>query len=94
MNQATAANGRADIEAFNHALADATRGMDNAAMLALWTDDGVSLLPATKSIEGKPAIGAFVNAVTSSLHRGSSVWPSLQYHGCNIETRFRIGVAR
>ena len=42
-----------EIDAFNRALAAATRSMDNAALLALWDDDGISLLPSTKPIVGK-----------------------------------------
>ena len=57
----------AGIEAFNHKLEDATRRMDNAATLALWTEDGISLLPSTKPIIGKPAIAAFFQSVTASL---------------------------
>jgi ketosteroid isomerase-like protein len=56
---------RAEIETFNRALDSATRAMNNAAVLALWEDDGVSLLPQTKPIVGKPAIRAFVEEVTS-----------------------------
>lgn len=55
------------IDTFNRALADATRHMDNAATIALWDDDGVSLLPSTKPIAGKPAIAKFMNDVTASL---------------------------
>lgn len=33
----------AGIEAFNRALIDATTRMDNAAALALWEEDGISL---------------------------------------------------
>jgi len=55
------------IDDFNRAFADATRHMDNAATLALWEEDGVSLLPSTKPITGKPAITKFMNSVTSSL---------------------------
>jgi uncharacterized protein (TIGR02246 family) len=54
-----------EIEAFNRALDDATRRMDNAATLALWDDDGVSLLPSTKPIAGKAQIARFLNDVTS-----------------------------
>lgn len=56
-----------DIDAFNAALANATRRMDNAATLALWDDDGVSLLPSTAPISGKPAIAKFMTDVMSSL---------------------------
>ncbi len=56
-----------DIDAFNNSFASATRAMDNVATLALWDDDGVSLLPATKPIVGKPAIAKFLTAVMASL---------------------------
>src|SRR6476659_3710650 len=38
--------------------------LDNAAVLALWEDDGTSLLPSTKPIVGKRQIGAFLDRVT------------------------------
>jgi uncharacterized protein (TIGR02246 family) len=56
---------RAEIDAFNRALDDATRHMDNAATLALWDDDGVSLLPAAPPIVGKKAIASFLEDVTA-----------------------------
>jgi ketosteroid isomerase-like protein len=55
------------IEAFNHAFFDATRHMDTQATLALWDDDGVSLLPSTKPIQGKAAITQFMHDVMASL---------------------------
>jgi ketosteroid isomerase-like protein len=60
-------DGRAGVEAFNRAFADATRHMDNAATLALWDDDGVSLLPSTAPIVGKPAIAKFMGDVMASI---------------------------
>ena len=56
---------RAGVDAFNQALDDATRRMDTAAALALWEDDGVSLLPGTPPLVGKPAIRAFFDGVTA-----------------------------
>ena len=56
---------------FNQKLADATRHMDNAATLALWADDGVSLLPDASPLLGKPAIAAFMDRVTASLKGGN-----------------------
>ena len=55
------------IDAFNHAFADATRHMDTQATLALWDDDGVSLLPSTNPIVGKAAITKFLNDVMASI---------------------------
>jgi uncharacterized protein (TIGR02246 family) len=57
----------ASIESFNQAWADATRHMDNAAALALWEADGVSLLPSTPPIVGKPAIAKFLDEVTKQV---------------------------
>lgn len=59
--------GRAGILRFNQRLEDATRRMDNTATLALWAEDGVSLLPGTIPLIGKPAIAAFLHQVTASL---------------------------
>ena len=58
---------RAGVESFNRALGDATRRMDNAALSALWEEDGVSLLPSTKPIVGRTAIAKFISDVTASI---------------------------
>jgi len=61
------ADGRAEIEAFNRAISDQTRRMDTAASLAMWEDEGVSLLPETEPLVGKRAIAAFLEKVTAGL---------------------------
>jgi ketosteroid isomerase-like protein len=58
---------RAEVEAFNRKFEDATRRMDNAAIVALWADDGISLLPSTRPIVGKVAIAAFIDSVTAQI---------------------------
>lgn len=58
---------RAGIDAFNRAVIDATFRMDDAATLALWEDDGVSLVPATRPIVGKKAIAAFLDEMSAEL---------------------------
>jgi uncharacterized protein (TIGR02246 family) len=57
----------AEIEAFNRKFEDATRRMDNSAIVALWADDGISLLPSTKPLVGKVAIAAFIDSSTSEI---------------------------
>ncbi|HUJ13018.1 MAG TPA: DUF4440 domain-containing protein [Thermoanaerobaculia bacterium] len=57
----------ATLTTFNNALVDATRRMDNSATLALWEEDGVSLLPSTEPIVGKSAIAKFLDDVTSRI---------------------------
>lgn len=65
---------QADIAAFNRVFADATRAMDNAATLALWEDDGISLLSSTEPIAGKKAIAKFMDAIRQ------------QYPGAHMQT--------
>jgi len=65
--QAASYNADAGIVAFNHALAAATRAMDNDAILALWEDGGTSLLPDMPPIEGKPAMTSFLAGVDKQL---------------------------
>ena len=65
--QAGKDNGREEIDAFNKSYIAAHLKMDNAAIMATWADDGVSLLPSTAPIIGKAAIGKFLADVTSQL---------------------------
>jgi len=65
--QAVAGDARAEIEGFNHKLDAATRSMDNAATLALWAEDGVSLMPGSKPTVGKAAITAMLDGVTAQV---------------------------
>ena len=45
-----------DIAAFNKEFTEAVLHMDDAAILGLWEDDGVSLLPGEAPVVGKRAI--------------------------------------
>lgn len=65
--QATDTSARAGIETFNRAFDQATRDMDNKATVALWEDDGVSLLPSTRPIVGKKAIGQMIETVVAQF---------------------------
>jgi ketosteroid isomerase-like protein len=49
------------VATFNARFEDVTRRMDGQALAALWEEDGISLLPETSPIIGKPAISAFVD---------------------------------
>ncbi len=65
--QESPAAARAGIDRFNKALEDATRRMDNAATLALWEDDGISILPQTAPIVGKKALTKFLDEVMAGI---------------------------
>lgn len=72
------------ITTFNRAFADATRDMDNAATMALWADDGVSLLPNQPPVVGKPAIAAFIDKVTRSITGAHMVSFTLDCHDTEV----------
>jgi len=55
------------IDAFNKAFNDATAHMDSAAALALWEDDGATLMPMTQAIVGKKAIGEFLGSLVKQF---------------------------
>ena len=57
----------AGVESFNQAMRDATLRMDSAAIVALWEDDGVTLLPGDKAIVGKKAIFDAIDTAVKGL---------------------------
>jgi ketosteroid isomerase-like protein len=79
-----AATPQSGIEAFNKALDSATRSMNNAAVLALWEDDGVSLLPSTPPIVGKKAIGKLLDDVVAAYPGGKMKKFEMQCHDIQI----------
>jgi uncharacterized protein (TIGR02246 family) len=58
---------RQKIEKLNQELDDAILHMDNARVLALWADDGVTLLPGLAPVEGKKNIADFMEKVVASM---------------------------
>ena len=58
---------RQEIEAFNAKFLQAHLKMDTPAILEMWAEDGVSLLPETAPMIGKPAISKFLDGVTEQL---------------------------
>jgi uncharacterized protein (TIGR02246 family) len=62
-----AGSGRAEIEAFNKKFIAAHLRMDTPAVLSMWAEDGVSLLPETAPLVGKQAIAKFVADVLAHM---------------------------
>src|SRR5262245_50390358 len=65
--QAASDDRRKEIEAFNAKFLEAHLHMDTPAILGMWAEDGVSLLPETTPMIGKPAIANFLGGVTEQL---------------------------
>ena len=60
-----AANG--DLTAFNATFRNVILRMDSAGTVALWAEDGVSLMPDAAPISGKKSIVAFMDRVTKDF---------------------------
>jgi ketosteroid isomerase-like protein len=73
----------ASIDAFNAALADATRQLDSAATLRLWEEDGTTLLPDTEPIVGKRAIARFLDDALRPL--AGAHMAAFQMHCAGVE---------
>jgi uncharacterized protein (TIGR02246 family) len=64
---AGAESARKEIAAFNQKFLAAHLKMDNAAIVGMWAQDGVSLLPETAPIIGKQAIAKFMDDVVARM---------------------------
>lgn len=67
--QTTAGAGRAEDEigTFNKQFRAAILSMDNTAVMALWAEDGVTLLPGMAPITGRQAIARWLDAVVARM---------------------------
>ena len=53
------------VTTFNREFTDAIRTMNNQAVLSLWEDDGVALLPDTPPVRGKAAMRTMLQGISS-----------------------------
>ena len=58
---------RKEIEAFNKRYLDLHLKMDTAGILALWTEDGVDLMPGNAALMGKKKIVAWVEDIVGKM---------------------------
>jgi len=75
---------RKEIEAFNAKFLQAHLKMDTPAILAMWADDGVSLLPETAPMIGKPAIAKFLVGVTEEVKGWRMEKMELDFQGIEV----------
>jgi len=61
------AAGVKEIEAFNERFEEVTLRMDNAGVMALWDDDGVTLLLGMAPIEGKKTITKWLHDLVAKM---------------------------
>jgi uncharacterized protein (TIGR02246 family) len=75
---------RKEIDAFNTKFLEAHLKMDDAAILGMWAEDGVSLLPATTPMVGKTAITKFLTGVTAQLKGYRMEKMELDFQGIEV----------
>lgn len=56
-----------EIQAFNAKFREVTLKMDNAGLMALWDEDGTTLLPGMAPISGKETISKWLNDVIAKM---------------------------
>jgi len=81
---ASARDLRKEIDAFNKRFLEARRKMNDAAILEMWAEDGVSLLPETAPMVGKAAITKFLTGVTGQLKHWRMEKMELDFQGIEV----------
>lgn len=56
-----------EIEAFNQKYTAAHLKMDNAAVISMWAEDGVTLLPGMAPLSGKSNIAKWLDEITAKM---------------------------
>src|SRR5262249_39741017 len=69
-----------DIAAFNQRFDDAIRAMDNEAIIAMWAEDGVDMMPGQAPLLGKPEIAKFIREMGTKLKGYKVLRHDTEYH--------------
>ena len=78
------ADPKSEILAFNEKFIDAHLRMDNPAIIAMWADDGVSLLPSMAPMVGRAAIGKFITDITAQMPGYKIVREKIDFHDIQV----------
>jgi ketosteroid isomerase-like protein len=76
--------GQAEIVAFNAKYSEATRRMDNAATMALFTEDAVDLLPGMEPMSGKVTITKWLDQTMEGLKGIQMVSNEDEFHDIEV----------
>src|SRR5580704_5169599 len=75
---------KAEIFAFNEKFINAHLRMDNPAIIAMWADDGVSLLPSMAPMVGRATIGKFINDISAQMPGYKIVREKIDFHDIQV----------
>jgi ketosteroid isomerase-like protein len=73
-----------EIEAFNERFEEVTLRVNNAGVIALWADDGVTLLPGMAPIEGKKTIARWLDEVVAKLPGYKATKQENEFHDIRV----------
>lgn len=69
-----------DVAAFNQRFDEAIRAMDNEAVIAMWANDGVDMMPGQTPIVGKEEIARFIRDMGTKLKGYKVLKHATEYH--------------
>ena len=75
--------GRKEIEAFNRRYVELHLKMATAGILALWTEDGVDLMPGDAAMVGQKKISACVEDIVAKMP-GNKVMEDSEFHDIHV----------
>jgi ketosteroid isomerase-like protein len=78
------ADPKAEILAFNEKFINAHLRMDNPAIISMWAEDGVSLLPSMAPLSGRAAIGKFINDISAQMPGYKIVREKIDFHNIQV----------
>jgi ketosteroid isomerase-like protein len=78
------ADPKSEILVFNEKFINAHLRMDHPAIIAMWADDGVSLLPSMAPMVGRATIGKFINDITAQMLGYKIVREKIDFHDIQV----------
>ena len=82
--QTPPADPKAEIASFNEKFINAHLRMDNPAIISMWAEDGVSLLPSMAPLVGRAAIGKFINDISAQMPGYKIVREKIDFHDIQV----------
>jgi uncharacterized protein (TIGR02246 family) len=76
--------GRKEIETFNKRYVELHLKMDTAAILALWEEDGVDLMPGDAAMIGKKKIVAWVEDIVAKMPGYKVTKQEMEFHDIHV----------
>src|SRR6266571_2382041 len=75
---------RKEIEAFNKRYVELHLKMDTAGILALWTEDGVDLMPGDAAMVGQKKISAWVEEIVAKMPGYEVMKQDMAFHDIHV----------